>query len=302
MAEEQTQSTETQTPAPAASEGTTPPAGQEPSGGRADDKLSGVQFDDGEELETPSDDIQTAGTVPEDQQIPPETPAAKEINQEAVDKKINKLTFEKHEEIRKREEVEKTLKEAQERLAKLEGKGQVVEVPPMPDPTDIDYDQKLVAREEAIAANAKLEAQRETAKQAQEEAYQKQIEANAAEVQKHVETMYSGAKDLGVKEDELKEADARVARFINDPELAKFIISQPDSALLVKHLASSANDLTKISQMNPIQATAYLVTTVIPAAAKLKPGVTKTPPPIDVPSGKGGGESQSPFLTGVILE
>ena len=114
--------------------------------------------------------------------------------------------------------------------------------------------------------------------------------------------MHKTAPDLGVKVEDLKKADTVVAGFIKDSRLAKYILGVDNAALVIKYLANSAQDLDAISNMDPIAAAGYIASTVIPNAAKLKPDVTSAPDPLDIPSGKAGGEKKNPYLEGVQFE
>jgi len=224
------------------------------------------------------------------------------FDQEAVNKRINKLTFEKHEERRLREEAEAKAQEKEAELAKLKAKEAEIEIPPMPDTFDPEYQEKLKKRDDAIAELAKVNAKKELAEQSAAQRAQEAIEAHQAEVQKHVNTMYSEAEKLGVKQDELQKADGILVQYIKNPELAVFIISQPDAALLVKHLSSSPQELDKLSKMTTAAAAAYIATTVAPKAQELKPGLTNTPDPLKLPKGKGAKEEPNPYMKGVVME
>jgi len=299
------QSTGTKNPAP-----TPGPTGKE---------NDGVTFDDGTENPvdsgTSSDDNRMPGTpegqsegqpsgTPDDRSgsKPTESGTDDEINQDKVNSRINKLTFEKHEERRKREAAEKKAKELQDKYEKATTESSEVVIPPIPDTFDPQYEAKIKARDEAIAKKAEADAKAQLAVQQRQDQIKAQQEREQAEIQTAVDNMFKNGKDLGIEKEELLEADGKVATFIRDPSLAKFIISQENSALVVKYLASSAQELEKISTMDSISAAAYIATTIVPKADELKPGVTTTPDPLDIPSGKGGGDKQSPFLTGVEFE
>jgi len=253
--------------------------------------LEGVEVDDGVEIdETP------------DEAPPPEESPERPINQESVEKKINKITFEKHEEIRKREALEKELQEVKEKLTSLSADEEKIEIPPVPDTFDPDYQVKLQARDAALSKAAEVRAKKKLQEERELAIQQQHLLDEQAKAQKLVEAMYSSADKLGVSAEELKQADETVAKYVRDPSLAQYILGVENSPLVVKYLANSAEALEKIQSMNAVQATAYIVQTVLPEAEKLKPELTETPEPIDIPGGKPSSEPPNEFLDGVEFE
>jgi hypothetical protein len=275
-------------------------------------ELTGVVFDE-DESDASDDDAPPADDAPADE-APPETPGEpddtppegkegeKPVNQESVEKKINKLTFEKHEERRKREAAEQRIVDLEKKIQESAAESADIVVPEMPDPLDAEYDDKLAARETAIRQLGEAEARKKLAQEQQDRAYQEAIEAQQKEIQGHVDTMFATGETLGIKKDKLIEADKRVADFVKDSGVAKYIISHKDAPLLVTYLAASAESLEKLGRLDPISATEFLLTSVMPEAAKLRPGITNTPPPMDVPEGRGGAETPNPYLKGVTME
>lgn len=259
--------------------------------------LQGVEMEAGEEAP-----IEEQEAAPQEQQETTEETETKPINQEAVDKKINKLTFEKHEAKRAAEAAEKRAAEAEAKLKEAQGAADDIVVPEMPDTFDSEYQAKVKARDEAIQKLAQANAQKEILQKQQADELQAAAEAKTQAINNAVTKMYADAKDLGVTDEELKEADKTVANYINDPDLATFMLNLDESALVVKYLASSAQELETLQGMSSIEASAYIATTVVPAAAQLKPNVTTTPDPITIPKGKAGGEKKDPFLDGVEFE
>lgn len=259
---------------------------------------AGTDFEDGQEdptSETPTGETQDATPEGDETGTP--------VNQEKVEKKINKLTFEKHEARRKAEAAEAELAEANAKLKELENPDQDITIPEMPDSFDPEYAAKLAARDKALKDQAAVEARREAAKQEQERVAQSSFEENQKAVQKDMDSMFKKATETGIKEDDLKKADSIVAGFIKTPDLARFIISHERSPQLVTYLAANAEILTKISNMSPIEASVFITTDIIPKTDDLMPNKKPgAPPPTNIPSGKAGGKQQSEFLEGVQFE
>ena len=223
------------------------------------------------------------------------------INQETVNNKINKLTFEKHEERRKADALKLERDEANQKLQDLTAKAEDIVIPEMPEVFDTEYEAKIKLRDEAITKKAEAKAEKNTQEAVNQTRLQNaQIESQKV-IQINVNRMYKEGLELGFTEAELADADKKVATFISDPSLGPFILAQEDSACIVKYLGSSAQELDKISNMNPMEASAYIATTVAPRAAALKPDVTGAPKPIYIPKGKGA-KNDSPFLQGCKFE
>lgn len=277
---------------------------------QANDQLI-IEFDGGTETDAPTDETNN-DSLSADDQAPVDVSQAeiatlkskdetdsKPINQEAVQKKINKAIYEKYEEIRKREALEAELTEARKKLDAVSK--DVVNVPDMPDAFDPDFDLKVKARDEALKKQAQIEAQQIIERQNTEQAMKKAAEAEREKITGYVNNMYTAAEKLGMKKDDLTQADNVVAGFIKDPGLATFIISHDKAPLIINHLASNITELEMISKMNPIQASAYIVASVLPNAQQYKPAVPSTPDPLEIPAGKPAGQ-KNPYLEGVVIE
>lgn len=284
------------------------------------DPLASVSFDDGEELnvnQTPEGgDPPPANAGPDDgkQDPPPEsgdssdTPPEdgdkkdKPVNQEAVEKKINTLTFQKHEERRKREEAEAKAKELQDKLDAVNKKDSDIVIPPMPDTFDPDFENKMAIREDAIKKQAQVDYDKQVLERQQKETQDAEIARQQQAIQESVTKMYDGAKTLGFEEEDFKKADVRVSQFIRHPQLAQHILEHTEGPSLVMYLSSNVAELEKVAKMNPIDAGVYIATTLVSKAKDLKPKPSNTPPPLDIDDGRVPKPEGSPFLNGVTFE
>lgn len=225
------------------------------------------------------------------------------IDQEKVNKRINKITFEKHEEIRKREAVEEENRKLKEQIEKDKqaAADAEVQVPDMPDAFDPEFSRKVKERDEAIRKRALADANRKAAEDSRRKSLETTANEQALSIQQNVDRMYADGKKLGIKDEDLKKADKTLTTFIRSSSLAQFILAQEQSAQLVTHLADNIVELDKISKMDPLSASAYISSKIIPG---LKKGVRSSgaPDPLDtLPTGKGD-KSSDPYLKGVQFE
>lgn len=223
----------------------------------------------------------------------------KPINQEAVQKKIDKVVFQKHEALRAKEAADLENAQLKARLAELEKKAPI-EIPPMPEAFDPEFDTKVAERDKAIQAKAKAEAAEEAIKRAEEE-QQQQFEQNRLNsIQTNVKRMRDQGKKMGMSDDDMNQADSRVAMFIKNPDVANFILNQENSMAIITKLAASVTELEKVGSMDAPSAAVYIATKVAPEAVKMRQ-TADLPEPFDILSGKTH-PNTDPFLDGVTME
>jgi len=222
------------------------------------------------------------------------------VPQSKVKKRLDALTFEKAEEQRKREAIERELADTKKKLETLSSTETVV--PPMPDVLDPNYDAKVAERDRLRDKKAKEDAEREFVQKQQADAQAAKVLADQQALQANVNKMFADGKELGFSQEDMLEADGKVAQFITDTTVAHYLLSRDDSAAVIKYLASVPQELDKISRMSAVEASAHIAAVVAPEAGKLKPKATTTPDPLKIPKGKAGGEKKSPYLEGVVFE
>ena len=261
---------------------------------QAKDEFDNIDFGDEDvPSETPTDQSPTEKQAPDDKE--------EFINQEAVNKRINEITFQKYEEKRKREELEAQLDQLKKKLEAQNKQSEDIEIPALPDVYDDDYAEKLKQREAALQKAAEIKARKAMMQEQEQRILTERIKRQQDEISKKAQEMFDNGKKLGISEEELTKADQTVAAFIKDAGLAKFILDQKDSALIVKYLSSSATELEKLSVMDPIHASVRIATKIAPQAMKLKPDITQTPDPLEIPKGKPVPQDD-PYLKGVSFE
>ena len=225
-----------------------------------------------------------------------------ELEQDSVQKAINKQHRKYREEERKRLEVEAELKAAQERLSELEKPGEI-QIPPMPDAWDENFEQKVKERDEAILQKARADAIR----QAEEDrAFQLQQEQQLNEqraMEEKVKSYSKRASEQGIKDADLAVAGARVAESGISPEVADFLLTDSDGPMMVAYLADEANtlELYELANLPPIVAGVKL-NEIRQKAAAMKEPAPSAPEPPETISGKGHIETESPLLSGATFE
>lgn len=251
--------------------------------------------------ETAEESYELEGGEPEsqEQESEPETttdekPAPeREINQESVQKRINRAIREKGEADRARVAAEQKAAELEQQLNQRTQHEQAI--PDLPDPYDPQYLEKIQARELALTQDATRKAQIEIEQK-------RQAEEDARRINENVDRMLKDAETHGIKQDDFIEADKTVSLFVRDPVLANFILSQKESALIVRHLADNVQELESLSKMGRLDAVAYIAGEIAPKARGYKPTLPNVPDPLDIPKGRGSAKNEDPAMKGVILE
>lgn len=230
--------------------------------------------EDGAELATDSD-----------QQHEENAEAVQAVNQEAINKAINKKHFEARQAERERDEALKRLQELERRQVEAQA-SQIGNIPRMPDPFDDDYEAKVQQRDQAIAEKIRFEHE-QSLRQQQQQAAQQQAEMQKQQALQESLTKYTQrATELGISNDELQTAGQTVANYGISDDLTMAILADKDGPLITKHLAANPMAAIELSQMNPFLAGAKLVE-IKQKAAALKPRKTEAPKPATNLSGHG---------------
>ena len=222
-----------------------------------DAESADIELDDGFELD--QEEIEeTEGEESEQSEAdlatdsPDEGEENTESGQEAVQKAINRQHRKFREEERKRQEIEKELERAREQLQKFQPTDVVI--PPVPDPFDDDYDQKIRARDEAIQRKAEQDARKssdaEREAQAQRERQRQELERS----QKLNDSFLSNAKKLKVDERGLQSAQEVIIEYGVSPQIATTILEDADGPLIALHLAENLLELDDLVNADPFKA------------------------------------------------
>jgi len=210
---------------------------------------------------------------------------ADQIAQKAINKQHRKY----REEQRKREELEKRLKDLEQQSQTLNN----VDIPPIPDSWDENYEDKVKARDAAILQKAKIEASQQL--QAEREANEQRAREaeELKQSQQRNDKFLENARKLGVSQEALNEAqDIVISYGVGDmPGLAAALVDDPDGPVMVQYLASNLLELNEIVNADPVLAGIKLANVKVKAAA-LKPKPTAAPDPATSLDGRGAPEKQ----------
>jgi len=219
-----------------------------------------------------------------------------------VQKAINKQHFKYQEQKRKTEAAEA-------RLAELERKMQLQQqprrrpiVPPIPDSLDPEYERKIQARDMAIADQKAFDLQVEFTQRQQQQRQQQEMQQHQERVQQQVQSFQQRATELKVNPETLVEHENIVGTFIQDPQVAGFLLEDKNGPLLVQYLAEHPEELSNIASLPTVSAVATIVRDVTPKVVSAPSSLTKTPAPSKNISGRGAADIKDPALDGLILE
>jgi hypothetical protein len=224
-----------------------------------------------------------------------------EINQEAINKAINKKHFQFKEEERKRLKVEEEKKALQDELNSLKAPKEPV-IPPIPDAYDDDFQAKVKAREEALLAKAEFDA----VKKVEQQQLQQAEELKQAEKQKVLQDMTKSydarISDLNLDADTVHKAGDVLINYGVTEELATFILQDSDGPLLTQYLAANPLEVDKLKGLTPMQAAIELNSSIREKASGLKPKQSNAPDPVKGLNGLGPGEHVPASIKGAKFE
>jgi hypothetical protein len=232
---------------------------------------------EGEEAEESEDDSESAdlATDSEDEHEQNDKPS----KDEAIQKVINKKTFEAKEAQRKVEALEAKLREIEAR--------QVVAEPPMPVLPEFasqeevqQFQREFSARKEWEFNQAQLQRDKQAREQEVFNAKQQQLSERATEYGKR-------AKDLGVSQSELQKSAEIVANIGMSEDLMMEILEDKQGALITKYLANNIEELETLNSLSAFKQARYIAEKIRPKLVVTKK-TTNTPPPPVRASGKGG--------------
>lgn len=212
--------------------------------------------------------------------------------QEAIQKAINRQHFKFREEQRRADELaveNEKLKKQLQSQSPSDPNG--IEIPPIPDMWDDNYEAKVQAREDAIRRKAVAEAQATQSTQNAALEEQKQQLKQAQRSQQLQDKFVDNAAKLGVDGEALNAAQNTIIQYGITPELATTILQDDNGPLLVQHLAANPLDLHDLVTLEPLQAGMKLAE-VKQKAAALKPKRSEAPPPADTLTGRGAKEGE----------
>jgi len=207
----------------------------------------------------------------------------KQVNQDAINKRISQKHFEAEQAKREAAEYKRKLDEYE-----AQNRQQAPQVMERPDPFDDDYDSKLQAYEQSVRDAARYEYAQEQQTQYQQQQQQQLMQQQQAETEKKGKAFTQRAKEFGIDEAELTQSVQTVVGSGLSGDVGAYLLDHPEGALIVKHLAANFDEIEKLNGMNPFQAGSYVDNVIKPKAQALKPRKTNAPAPPTKVSGQGG--------------
>jgi hypothetical protein len=183
-----------------------------------------------------------------------------------------------------KKQLERDLKLERERLAKFEQEERdrqaalVGDIPPIPEPFDDDFDEKVRARDQALIAQANFNAQNQHYLQQQQISQQQAAQAKQQHIHDSMASYTKKAVDMGINQNELQAAGNTVANYGLSDDLILHILGDSDGPLITKHLAANPQDGHKLSSLSPYEVGTFLAD-VKQRAGALKPKKSSAPNP-----------------------
>jgi len=126
---------------------------------------------------------------------------------------------------------------------------QVGIIPPVPDAFDDNADELNRIRDEAITAQAVFNNNQANHLQQEQFNQQQAVQANNIENHRIVQDHNARTVKLGIKAEEMQQAENAVLQYGLNPELLKHITTMEDSPLVYKHLAANPQDAYQLASM-----------------------------------------------------
>lgn len=224
------------------------------------------------------------------------------IKEEDHQKRINVQHKKYRDEERARVAAEEERAKLAAELEELRAKSVDLTVPPIPDPYDESYEEKIKRRDEAIRLNAEHEANQkrlaeqkekdEAARAAQEtKAYQEKVAGFESNLVKH-----------GLDPSEVTEASKTVLSYGISETFQDVLVEDDDGPLFVAYLAQNPLEIEEMKGMSTLQLLNHLNGDIRQKASLLKPQTSRAPDPPMTIQGGGVPELQESWEKGAKYE
>jgi hypothetical protein len=201
-----------------------------------------------------------------------------EVNQDAINRAINRKHFEKMEEKRRADALEAELAEFK-RKEQESLQQSVNNTPEMPDPYDADFEVKLRERDQAIRNAERFAYQQQLQQQEQAARQQQAQQEQLKDVQDALKTYDKRALEAGMTTEELQQAGNLVGSYGVPDSLQLAIVKDPDGPLITKYLAANPSEIESIKNLDPYSAAMHIERNLRAKAVALKPKASSTPAP-----------------------
>ncbi len=255
----------------------------------------------GQETDEDSTDVEESGTETEETDASDKDQGT--INQESVNKKINKLHFEKKSAEEDKAKAEARALELEKKLAEAT-KEELPEVPGLPDYMDPQYAEKMQQRDEIIVQHSREQAKLDAANAANAAKQQEQANAAVTKITEAKTSFSAVAAQVGLDDKLVTAAEETLVKYIpGKQELAMHLLTSETGPLDVLYLSQNPVEMEKISKMSDINAAMYIANNITPKSGKLAAQTkTNAPKPMTVPAGGSKSASDDPILAGATFE
>lgn len=245
-----------------------------------------------EELITPQAVQTDTGTTESGAELATDTGADQEkpTESEAQQKAMDRAVHQKHKARRETEAANARAEAAEARLDAIEAAKPAPTVSNMPDRFDMsdeEFNEALLRRDgerQALADhNATITARQNMQQQQAQQAEQARLERLA----KAGEDCTKRATSLGISQEQLNAAAAKIQVIGIDPLVGEFILELEDGPLILQHLAANPNDHYALNGLTPMMASQMITGSLRQKAEALKPKQSNAPDPVVPLSGNG---------------
>lgn len=253
--------------------------------------------------------VEDSQEVAESQEVAPKNDDFVEFSTPEQLKRVNKLTWEKNEAIRREKAKDEKNRQLEERLAALESsspkpaESSVSEIqPPNADLQYSDpeaYTKQLTDWQSNVLKAAQAEAQRTTQSLLNETKTASEQAAQQAQQREILQQYQERAISSGIDMQKLIDAGNVVDAYQPNPEVINFLFDDPNGPHLVNYLANNQTELEKLVSMPPMRAALHL-NGLREKALNANQG-TKAPDPLEPLGGRGTVEDESPYLKGATF-
>ncbi len=216
-------------------------------------------------------------------------------SQKSINKQHKKFRDEERGHVKTRAELDSVNQE----LADLKAKSADLEIPPVPDKYDDDFDQKMQVRDEAIQRKTAHDAEQGRVKEASENKEKEQADKQETALKERLTEFDSNMVKLGLNPAETNKAANAIADYGVSTVLEDILLEDEEGPLLVNYLANNPMELSELNGMSTLQLVNHLTTEVKPKAALLRPKTSEAPDPPIVLDG-GGVQKMEDVLPGGV--
>lgn len=218
--------------------------------------------------------------------------------QEVMNREIGKKTF-------KLREAERNAKALEQELRSIKAEREKVAapvIPPMPDQFDDGYEQKVAARDQAIADHSQWRTEQAVIARQHHEAEQRLHQQRQESFEKSVEEYEKRSLRLGVSKEELHSAATVIGSCGLNRGLIDAIVQDENGPLITTYLANNPDAMEEVMSRDPVSAGIYITRNIVPKLQPRKTKTTNAPEPAPVLRGNGAPPKDKYHVEGAIFK